>query len=205
MDFDLSVYFIVDQSVCRMRAPEHVAAAAVRGGVSMVQLRNKVDPLDVIEEQARGLQRVLKGTGVALIINDHVELAVKVDADGVHVGQDDRDPGAAREMIGAGKILGVTAYTRAQYEEIDPSVVDYVGTGPVYPTKTKPDKPILGVGGFADLIKYAPVPVVGIGGIAPENARAVVEAGADGVAMMRGISEAEDVEYAAREFVEAVS
>lgn len=204
MHFDPLVYFIVDPAVCRGRPIEDVTAAAVRGGVSMVQLRNKIDTSDVVEAQARGLQRVLAGTGVPLIINDHVEVAVKVGADGVHVGQGDCDPAAAREMIGADKILGVTAYRRSHYEVIDPAVVDYVGTGPIFPTKTKPDKPVLELELFQELLVYAPFPVVGIGGITPENARAVMETKADGVAMMRAISEADDPEQAARAFVEVM-
>lgn len=204
MKFDLCVYFVLDPSVCKLRDVSKVAADAARGGVTMIQLRNKTDPLDLIEEQARGIMRVLKGTNIPLIINDHIELAAKIGADGVHVGQGDRDVRTAREMIGPDKILGVTAFTREQYAAIDSSIVDYVGTGPVFPTKTKPDKPVLGINGFTTLIKHAPVPVVGIGGITSEKAHAVINAGANGVAMMRAISEADNVELAAYNFLQQV-
>ena len=205
MHFDLSVYFILDPSVCRFRSVTKVAREAVRGGVTMLQLRNKVDPLDMVDEQARALMGVLEGTGVPLIINDHVELACKVGADGVHVGQGDRDVASAREMMGEDKIVGLTAFNQMHYDAIDVDKVDYVGTGPIYPTMTKPDKPVMGLDGFAELVQVAPVPVIGIGGINAENSSDVIRAGAQGVAMMRAISMADDIEGAAKSIVEAVA
>ncbi len=204
MNFDLSVYFIADPSVCRDRPIEQVVFDAVQGGATLIQLRNKSGNLKEIENQALKIKKVLSDTNVPFIINDYVDIAVSIDADGVHIGQGDLSPEAARGKIGAGKILGLTAYTRDHYAAIDTKIVDYVGTGPVYPTKTKPDKPVLGLDGFAELIKYAPVPIVGIGGITGRNANSVIKAGANGVAMMRGISEADDVKAAAREFVKEV-
>ena len=200
-DFDLSVYFVADPSVCAGRDLAHVVREAVRGGVTMVQLRNKVDSIDTVEHQARAVQDILAGSGVPLIINDYVALAAKIGADGVHIGQDDVSAEHAREMIGESAILGVTAFTRDHYNAIAEGVVDYVGTGPFNATLTKPDKPVLGAEGFSKLVAHAPVPVVGIGGITPENAADVMCAGADGVAMMRSISEADDIIAAAREFV----
>lgn len=203
-NFDLSVYFVADPSVCAGRTVENVVSMAVKGGVTMVQLRNKHDPLDVVEAQARAVKEVLKGTGVPFILNDYVGLAVKINADGVHIGQEDMGAAQARQMIGGDKILGVTAFTRAHYDGVDSIIVDYVGTGPFYATQTKPDKPVLGADGFAALVKFAPVSVVGIGGITPENVGQVIQCGAHGVAMMRAVSAADDVEGAVREFVKIV-
>ncbi len=202
--FDLSVYFVLDPSVCAGRDIADVARAAVLGGATMVQLRNKVDGMDVVERQAFAIRDILADSNVPFIINDYVALAAAVGADGVHIGQGDMRAADAREMIGADKILGLTAYTRGHYDAVDPFVVDYVGTGPFYSTLTKPDKPVLGAEGFAELVSAAPVPVVGIGGITPENASAVIASGADGVAMMRSVSEADDVENAVRDFVKGV-
>ena len=202
--FDLSVYFIADPSVCLGRAVQDVVAAAVRGGVSMVQLRNKVDDLSVVERQAMAIQEVLADSNVPFIINDHVELAAKICADGVHIGQNDMSAAQARDIIGADKVLGLTAFTRAHYDVLDANVIDYIGTGPFYSTMTKPDKLVLGADAFAALVKTAPVRVVGIGGITPDNAPQVIKCGAQGVAMMRSVSEAEDVEGAARAFVNVV-
>lgn len=203
-NFDLSVYFISDPSVCGGRAVEQVIAAAVRGGVTMVQLRNKIDPLDVVARQARRIQDVLADSTIPFIINDYVELAADIGADGVHIGQEDVSVKEARRIIGADKILGVTAYTRAHYDVLDPETVDYIGTGPFYATLTKPDKPVLGAKGFSELAIDSPIPVVGIGGITPENAKYVIEAGAQGVAMMRAVSEAYDPEVEAQKFVSMI-
>ncbi len=199
-NFDLSVYFILDPSLCGGRDIEDVARAAVRGGVTMVQLRNKSDDVGIVADQARMIQAALVGCDVPFIINDHVELAAEIGADGVHIGQGDLAVEQARSIIGDDKIIGLTAFTRVHYDAIDPVAVDYVGTGPVFPTLTDKGKPVLGVQKFTDLIVHAPVAVVGIGGITADNAQDVIGAGAQGVAMMRSVSEADDVEAAARAF-----
>lgn len=169
-----------------------------------MQFRGKSGDAAETERQALAIQAVLAGTGVKLIVNDHVEIAVRIGAQGAHIGQDDISPQKAREMMGDQAIIGLTAFTPAHFAAIDPDVVDYVGTGPVFPTLTKPDKPVLGAEKFHALAARSPVPLVGIGGIIPGNAGDVIRAGADGVAMMRAISEADDPEKAAREFVRAV-
>lgn len=198
--FDLSVYFIADPSVCGGRSVESVVRAAVKGGATMVQLRNKSGDMNIIEREARAIQEVLYNSDIAFIINDYVDLAVKIGADGVHIGQEDISPAKAREKIGAAAILGLTAFTLEHFTDLDASIVDYVGMGPFYATKTKPDKPVLGAEGFKALAKISPVPVVGIGGITVENAAQVMQAGAQGVAMMRSVSEADDPAEAARLF-----
>lgn len=203
-DYDVSVYVIIDPSVCNGRSVEDVAVAAMRGGATMIQLRNKADSMAVVKGQALAIQQALADSSVPFIMNDHVELATEVNADGVHIGQDDMSAAQAREIIGTDKILGLTAFTRAHYDDIDPSIVDYVGTGPFYPTLTKPDKEVLGAERFALLAIDSPVPVVGIGGITPDNADCVIKAGANGVAMMRAVTAADNVEHAVRDFVAAV-
>ncbi len=203
-DFDLSVYFVVDPSVCNGRAVEAVVRDAVIGGVTMVQLRNKVDTADIVEAQARAIQTILADSNVAFIINDHVALAAKIGADGVHIGQEDMSAAQARKIIGESAILGVTAYNTAHYAAIDTACVDYLGTGPFFSTLTKPDKAVLGAHGFASLVCTTSLPVVGIGGITPENANDVMAAGANGVAMMRSVSQADDVIGAAKKFAEII-
>lgn len=202
--FDLSVYVIIDPEICGDDKLEFVALAALRGGATFLQLRNKKDTQLVVEKQARRIMEVVEGFDAVFVLDDYVELATRLGADGVHVGQDDMNYRRARAIIGEDKILGLTAFTRAHYDDIDPGIVDYVGTGPVFSTLTKPDKKVLGVGGFADLVKHACVPVVGIGGISPDNAGEVIKAGAHGVAMIRSVVGALDVQGAARAFVDAV-
>lgn len=203
-DFDLSVYFVVDPSVCNERAVETVVRDAVIGGVTMVQLRNKVDAPDIVEAQARVIQSILADSNVAFIINDHVVLAAKIGADGVHIGQEDMSAAQARKIIGESAILGVTAYNAAHYAAIDTACVDYLGTGPFFATLTKPDKAVLGAHGFASLVRTTSLPVVGIGGITPENACDVMAAGASGVAIMRSVSQADDVIGAAQKLADII-
>ncbi len=207
-NFDLSVYFVADPSVCAGRNVTDVVAAALRGGVSMVQLRDKGASLAIAQKvrdvvAAHNAQRARR---VAFLINDHVEIAQEIGADGVHLGQEDMTPRQAREVLGPEAIIGLTAFTEDQIRAVDPAVVDYIGTGPFYETQTKKGKPVLGPveaggnGEFSSLIALSSVPVVGIGGITPGNARTVIEAGAQGVAMMRSISEAQDPAEAAQAF-----
>ena len=201
--FDLSIYFVADPSLCGERDIVDVVMMAVKGGVTMVQYRNKHDPINDILAEAAMLKEWMP-EDVPLLINDYVDVAQAVGADGVHLGQGDGSVEEARTKLGADAIVGQTAFTPEHMAAIDPAAVDYVGTGPFYETKTDKGKPVLGAEKFAEIIKLSPVSVVGIGGITPENAKAVMDAGANGVAMMRSISEAGDVEAAARAFKEVL-
>ncbi|MDH5721927.1 MAG: thiamine phosphate synthase [Alphaproteobacteria bacterium] len=204
-NFNPLLYFIADPSCCLGRPVADVVAAAVRGGVTAVQLRDKSGDLVQIKEEALAIQLVLEGTNIPFILNDHAELAAEINADGVHIGQEDLSADQARKIIGPDKILGLTAFTPEHFTALDPLSVDYVGTGPFFPTLTKPDKAVLGFDKFSELVKNSPVPVIGIGGITPENAAQVMMAGAHGVAMMRSISESEDPCMAARELLNSIS
>ncbi|MEZ5814092.1 MAG: thiamine phosphate synthase [Alphaproteobacteria bacterium] len=206
--FDLSVYFVADPAVCAGRDVADIVMAAVRGGATMVQYRNKSGDMARITADAALLAEMLKPLGVPFLVNDYVDVAFAAGADGVHLGQGDASPEEARAKLGAGAIIGLTAFTDEQIEAVDPDVVDYIGTGPFYITETRKGKPLLGGDegrAFKALAALSPVPVVGIGGITPGNARAVLEAGARGVAMMRAISEAEDPEGAARAFAGVIA
>lgn len=204
-NFDLSVYFVADPHACAGRDIADVVMTAVKGGVTMVQLRNKVDDKSLIAAQAAMLSELLKPLGIPFLVNDHVDIARDVEADGAHIGQGDISPAEARKILGEDKILGLTAFTKEHIRAVDSGVVDYIGTGPFYPTKTDKGKPVLGAEKFAELIKLSPVPVVGIGGITPDNAYEVLSAGANGVAMMRSISEAQDPCSAAQKFATVLS
>lgn len=204
-NFDLSVYFVADPHACAGRDIAQVVMDAVKGGVSMVQLRNKVDAKPIIAAQAAMLAELLKPHGVPFLVNDHVDIARDVEADGAHIGQGDISPEQARKILGEDKILGLTAFSQDHITAVNPDLVDYIGTGPFYPTKTDKGKPVLGAEKFSALIALSPVPVVGIGGITPDNASEVMAAGANGVAMMRSISEADNPAEAARQFVAIIN
>ncbi|MCB9983437.1 MAG: thiamine phosphate synthase [Rhodospirillales bacterium] len=224
-NFNPSIYFVADPSLCAGRDIVDVVSAALRGGVTMVQYRNKSGDMKEIYAQAamlaemlascphpnpppgRGREERSEGGGVIpFIINDHIDVAFAVGADGVHLGQGDASAAEARAKLGANAIIGQTAFTKEQIVAVDPDIIDYIGLGPFYITQTKKGKDVLGPveqggnGRFSELAALSPVPVVGIGGITPANAQAVMEAGAAGVAMMRSISEAENIEQAARAF-----
>lgn len=205
MKFDLSVYFVADPAVCGGRDICDVVRAALDGGVTLVQYRDKLSEERDVYIMAERLARVVEPYDhVPFLLNDYVQMAADIGVDGVHIGQGDMKPVQARAVIGEGKILGLTAFTEEQISAVDPALIDYIGTGPFYATKTKPDKAVLGSEKFSELVALSPVPVVGIGGIEVDNAAAVIEAGADGVAMMRAVSEADDIAGAARAFVEVV-
>jgi thiamine-phosphate pyrophosphorylase len=202
--FKSFVYFILDPTLCNVRDVATILAAALRGGAGLIQYRDKSQDRERIRKISIELLSICKNSNVPLLINDHVDIAHEIGADGVHIGQGDMDPAKARAILGRDKIIGLTAYTQDHIRAVDPQVVDYIGTGPVYPTQTDKGKPVLGVETFADLVRLSPVPVYGIGGITAENASAVIQAGAAGVAVMRAISQADDPELATRALVKVI-
>lgn len=204
-NFDLSIYFVADPHACGERDIAEVVLAAAQGGVSMVQLRNKIDPKPLVAAQAAMLCELLKPYDIPFLVNDYVDIARDAGASGAHIGQGDISAAEARQILGEEAILGLTAFTAEHISALDPALVDYIGTGPFFPTQTDKGKPVLGAEKFAALIAHSVVPVVGIGGITPDNARQVLEAGADGIAMMRAISAADDPCEAARKFTAVIA
>lgn len=201
MRFDLSVYLITDPSLCAERGVVETVVAAVRGGVTLVQLRDKhVSDAELID-QARRLKAALVGSGVPLIINDRLAVAVESGADGLHIGQDDGDVVEARQALGPNAILGLSVQTHEQLARVDPSRLDYLGLGPVFPTPSKGDhaQP-LGFEGLAALVAASPLPSVAIGGLKAEHATALRAAGAQGAAVISAICGQSDPEAAARAF-----
>jgi thiamine-phosphate pyrophosphorylase len=201
-DFDLTLYLVIGGDVTGGRRVEDVAAAAVAGGVTLVQLREKTLPDGELVERARALKARLTPLGVPLIINDRASVAAEAGADGVHLGQEDLDAARAREILGPDKLIGVSAGTRAEAGRVDKALADYVGVGPVYATPTKPDAgPPIGIAGLLALgATLRPLPLVAIGGIGADNAAEVMASGAaNGIAVVSAICGADDPEAAARD------
>ena len=195
--FDLSLYLVTDPEMTARRGVVETVAAAVAGGVTIVQLRDKAGPARVLAEAGRTLLAHLRPLGIPLLINDRIDVAHAIGADGVHIGQDDLPPAAARTMLGRHAIIGLSITEAAQLETID-GTVDYVGLGPLFPTGTKPDAaPVLGETEFAALRKRIDRPVVAIGGISMQNAARALAAGADGIAVVSAICAAIDPRAAA--------
>ncbi|MFE8033520.1 thiamine phosphate synthase [Thiohalocapsa marina] len=201
---DLSVYLVTDPVLCAARGVIDTAVAAVRGGVRVVQLRDKQASDVELIRQGRALKQALTGSGALLIINDRLEVAAAVGADGLHIGQDDGDAQAARERLGDQAIIGRSIQTPEHAAAVERDSVDYVGIGPVFATGTKPDhsRP-LGFDGLARMCALSPVPVVAIGGLGMPHCQSVFQAGAQGLAVVSAICGAPDPEAAARALVEA--
>jgi thiamine-phosphate pyrophosphorylase len=204
--FDLSLYLIADPSVTGGRALDAVVAAAAKGGVTLVQLRDKHATTRQLIDSASRLLAVLRPHAIPLIINDRVDVALAANADGVHVGDEDMPAAEARRLIGPDRILGVTLRTTAQTRAVDREVVDYGGVGPIRASTTKANTAApRGVDGFAAFRKLVPVPTVAIGGITADLAASLVTGGADGLAIAAGICTAADPAAAAREYVAAIA
>jgi len=203
--FDLSLYLVTDPAMTARRGLVETVAAAVDGGVTLVQLRDKEAPTRDLVEAGRALKALLAPRGIPLIVNDRVDVARAIGADGVHVGQGDLAPAVVRAMLGARSIIGLSITREEELGTFAPTAADYVGLGPIFPTGTKPDAaPALGEAAFAALRRRLPCPVVAIGGIALANAALAVAAGADGIAVVSAICATADPRGAAQALRAAV-
>ena len=210
MTLDCSVYGILDPARSRGRPLPALAAAAVRGGVTLLQIRDKTGSTRDQVAQARAVLAAVAGTGVPVLVNDRVDVALAAGADGVHLGADDMAPDDARRLLGPDAIIGLTIHSIEEADAAPVALAGYFGVGGVYGTRSKVNRhgPI-GPDGFgairAALKRRAPgVPAVGIAGITAENAGPVIAAGADGVAVISDLFMADDIEAAARRLAAAV-
>lgn len=197
---DLGVYLVTDRPALLGRALLPVVAAAVAGGASVVQLREKTASTREFVELARAVRDVTKPRGVPLLINDRLDVALAAGADGVHVGQDDMDPRDVRALLGPKAYIGLSVTGEDEARAAAGMPVDYLGAGPVFATSTKKDAGApQGLDGLKRMIALAEVPVVAIGAITRDNAAAVLSAGAAGLAVVSAICSATDPEEAARQ------
>ncbi|QQK64682.1 thiamine phosphate synthase [Cobetia sp. cqz5-12] len=202
MSLDLSLYLVTDPALCAERGLEATVMAAVRGGVSVVQLRDKHASDEEMIAQAIRLKALLDEYEVPLIINDRIEVALASGADGLHIGQSDGDPIEARRRLGDDVLIGLSVQTLEQLKDVDIERIDYLGLGPVYATPTKPDHAApLGIEGLTQLVRSSPLPTVAIGGISLANAGDVMSSGTDGLAVVSALCSAADPAAAAQEFL----
>jgi len=196
----LGLYLVTDERLSRGRSTAEIVRAAIRGGVDAVQLRGKDLPIREQLAIGRALRTITREAGVLFIVNDRVDLALALDADGVHVGQDDLTADVVRRLVGPGRIVGVSAATIAEAQAARDDGADYIGVGPIWGTATKADAgEAVGPGLIATLKGAVELPMVGIGGINAGNAAEVIAAGGDGVAVVSAIVSAADPEAAARD------
>ncbi len=187
--FDLSLYLVLDPDLCGgVEGMIATAQAAAEHGVSIVQLRAPQWKKRQWLEAAKLLKAVLDVQNVPLIINDHVDIALAVDAAGVHVGQADMPVDVVRRLIGPSKLLGLSTSNVNHLKAVPVELVDYIGVGPVYRTATKRDtSPVIGLATFSQLMLEKPLPAVAIGGIKVGMVAPLIRAGANGVAVVSAI------------------
>jgi thiamine-phosphate pyrophosphorylase len=204
MKLDLSLYVLADPAVARGKPLAALAAAAAKGGATLVQLRDKTGTTRRLIEEALAIKHALRGSGVPLIVNDRADVVLAASVDGIHIGRDDIDPATARRLLGPRAIIGVSIKNESDITALPIGAVDYAVIGGVFATASKdnPDPPI-GLEGFRRLRELlrarAPqLPVGAIAGINEENAAAVIRAGAEGIAVISAVIAAADTAAAAR-------
>jgi len=196
---DWTLYFVADVSAAGSRDIVAVVEAAAEGGVTAVQLRAKNLGTRDFLEVARRLVERLTARRVPLLVNDRVDIALACGAAGVHLGQDDLPLADARRLLGRNRTIGLSVNTLREAREAETAGADYIGLGPIFATATKATTlPILGAEGLGWIRTKVKLPIIGIGGVNEENARRLVEAGADGVAVVSAIMDAPDPAAAAR-------
>jgi thiamine-phosphate pyrophosphorylase len=196
---------ITDRQVGRGLSHFEIAAQAVEGGASMIQLRDKVAGPRQLLSEARDIAQLCRARGVCFIVNDRLDLALAADADGVHLGQDDLPPKAARTILGRDKFLGVSTHSLEQAIQAAEEGADYLGIGPIFATGTKATgyEP-KGCDIIRQLRTRIDLPLVAIGGITLSNVGEIVRAGATGVAVISAIVGADDITAATAAFATAI-
>jgi thiamine-phosphate pyrophosphorylase len=205
MSVNISLYVILDPEHMQGRDVVEVALAAVRGGATIMQYRDKISDTRTLIQNAQKLKQALVNTSVLLLINDRVDVAIASDADGVHLGQSDMHPVDARHLLGADKIIGLTIKTMEQAREAPDLPIDYACIGGVFATSSKHNpEPPLGLAGLHARVqiirqKTSRLAIGAIAGITAHNAADVIAQGVDGIAVLSTVTMAEDVESSTRD------
>src|SRR5262245_15722247 len=201
---DPSLYVILDRAAARGRDLVEILQSTIAGGCRMVQLREKEWPSGRLLPLAERLRARCRDAGVTFIVNDRVDLALALGADGVHLGQEDLPPSLARPLLRAGMLMGLSTHSVEQARTAQAAGADYVAVGAMFPTATKPDFELVGPDLVRKLRGEIRAPLIGIGGITPDNVGEVIRAGAAGVAVISAVCAAADPERATRRFIEAI-
>lgn len=199
-NIDYSLYLIIDPHNLKTGLSfEYVIREAIFGGVTVVQLRQKCVSTQQLVTIGKLLKNILDEFHIPLIVNDNIEAALAIHADGVHVGQCDTHYKEVRKRVGKNVIVGLSINNLEQMKEVNEGMIDYYGVGPVYPTLSKLDAtPSIGIEQFKEIRKLTKKPIVAIGGISDANIGAVIKAGADGIAVISAICDAPQPKAAAR-------
>ena len=201
-DIDYSVYLVTDR---RNKTDEEFLnffEEAIKGGTTVVQLREKTASTKEFYELALKVKEITSRYDVPLLINDRIDIALAVDSEGVHIGQDDMPADIAREIIGEDKILGVSASTVEEAKKAEKDSADYIGSGAVFPTATKDDADSVSKEELKEIVDSIDIPVVAIGGITVENANTLKGSGIAGFSVVSAIMSAEDPKVASKKLKE---
>ena len=201
-DIDYSVYLVTDR---RNKTDEeflNIIEEAIKGGTTIVQLREKTASTKEFYDLALKVKEITSRYDVPLLINDRIDIALAVDSEGVHIGQDDMPAGIAREIIGEDKILGVSASTVEEAKKAEIDSADYIGSGAVFPTATKDDADSVSKKELKEIVDSIDIPVVAIGGITIENAHTLKASGIAGFSVVSAIMSAEDPKEASEKLKE---
>ncbi|MFQ5640736.1 MAG: thiamine phosphate synthase [bacterium] len=201
---DWSLYAILDRSAIRNRPIKQAAEEAIQGGASVIQLRNKAAHSDEFYQDAIEIKKVCQRYGIPLIINDRLDIALAVGAEGVHLGQQDIPHKIARRLLGRDSILGISIHSIEEFERAKTSEPDYFGVGTIFPSQTKAELATKGTGLVAAVRARTNKPLIAIGGLTPENLGPVIRAGADGVAVISSLWTAESIAARAQEFLQNI-
>lgn len=198
-DFNLHLYGVTDSHLSTHIPIEQQVEQAILGGATFIQLREKSITFDEYVKKGKAVYEACKKFGVTFVINDDVEVAKAVDCDGVHVGQSDMELERARQILGEGKIIGVSANTVEEAVKAQEGGADYIGVGAIFSTATKTDVDTVGVDRLAQIKDKVDIPVVAIGGITSSNAVQLAPTGVDGIAVVSALFGAENITEAAKE------
>jgi thiamine-phosphate pyrophosphorylase len=203
---DLLLYLCTDRLLSKGRPITQAVEAAIAGGVSLVQIREKEAETRGFYNIARELRSLTKRHGIPLVVNDRIDIALAIEADGLHLGQTDMPLEVARRLVGENMFIGISASTVEEALTAERGGADYLGVGAVYPTGSKADAgAAIGPGRLREIRAAVRLPLVAIGGICPANAGQVMAAGADGVAVISAILSQPDIQAAAAALWKIVS
>ncbi len=194
-----SLYVITDQTAQRGRSYFEVLREAIRGGAEIVQLRDREATDEALIPFGKELRKICDRAGSLLIVNERIDLAKAIGADGLHIGQDDLSLAQARKKIGPDRVIGVSTHNMLQAKRAYEEGADYIGVGPIFKTPTKPDYPPVGLSLIREVRKKITLPFFAIGGIDLSNMEQVLRAGAYGVAVVRAVVAQDDIYGAAQQ------
>jgi thiamine-phosphate pyrophosphorylase len=202
---NLDLYVIVSSATVRGMTPCGIAERAIAGGAGTIQLRDKVTDTRSFYRTAKELRALTRLCKTTFIVNDRLDIALACEADGVHLGQGDLTAGTARQLAPAGFLIGVSVGTVEEAVRAVHDGADYIALSPIFPTRSKEDAgPGFGLDRLREIRRAVAIPLIAVGGIGPENAAGVIDAGADGVAVISAVIESPDITLAARDLRDLV-